>query len=296
MAYFDIERSAELVDRLCGQHADPRLRTIIGAIVRHLHAAIKETQLSPDEWMRAILLLTRAGKKCDDARQEFILLSDILGVSALVDALAALRPPGATENTVLGPFHVNNATRYANGADIRLTATGAATLVRGRVTDMHGTPVAGANVDVWQADHAGFYDVQCPADIPQGNLRGQFTSDDDGYYWFVTSKPRHYPIPCDGPVGELLKDLDRPSIRPAHIHFIVSASGYEPVITHYFSHDCPFLEQDPVLGVKASLIANFRPFDAESDHAIADVPGIEWVTSCNFVLVQRGGHVTTPES
>lgn len=284
MAYFETEQSALLVDSRCGATANPRLRTIADALVRHLHAAVKETALTPEEWMTAISFLTRTGHMCDDKRQEFILLSDVLGISMLVDALATQRGPGATENTVLGPFYVSNAPRYENGADIRIAKKGETALIEGTVTDLAGKPVSGANIEVWQADADGFYDVQRPTSTPEGNLRGQFTSDDLGQFHFVTAKPLHYSIPCDGPVGELLEGLARPAIRPAHLHFIVSAPGFERVTTHFFVHDCPYLDQDPVLGVKTSLITEFRRPDAPSNDRGLGLEPIQWAAQCDFVL------------
>lgn len=287
MPYFEAASSALLVDSLCGADANPRLRTIVDAVIRHLHAAVKETALTPEEWLTAISFLTRTGQMCDDKRQEFILLSDVLGISMLVDALATQRGPTATENTVLGPFYVSNAPRYENGADIRIEKKGEAALIEGTVTDLTGKPVPGANIEVWQADADGFYDVQRPTSIPEGNLRGQFASNERGEYHFVTAKPRHYSIPCDGPVGELLDGLARPAIRPAHIHFIVSAPGFERVTTHFFVADCPYLDQDPVLGVKASLIAEFRrPANAHNgpEH---EAQAIEWAARCDFALAPQ---------
>ncbi|WP_019053844.1 dioxygenase family protein [Sphingobium xenophagum] len=282
MPYFEAPRSALLVNSLCGADANPRLRLIVDAVVRHLHAAIKETALTPEEWITAISFLTRTGQMCDDKRQEFILLSDVLGISMLVDALATQRGPGATENTVLGPFYVSDAPRHENGADIRLEKKGEATLIEGTVTDLSGQPISGANIEVWQADTDGFYDVQRPATIPEGNLRGQFTSSEQGGYHFVTAKPLHYSIPCDGPVGELLDGLARPAIRPAHIHFIVSAPGFERVTTHFFVDDCPYLQQDPVLGVKASLIAEFRR--PACSHDSPEPGATQWAARCDFAL------------
>jgi catechol 1,2-dioxygenase len=256
------------------------------SMVRHLHEAIKEVRITPAEWMEAITFLTRTGQISDNKRQEFILLSDVLGVSMLVDTLAHDTTSGATANTVLGPFHVSDAPHYANGADIRLKQTGEAMWVAGGVRDTEGRPVAGANLDVWQADDSGFYDVQRPNDLPEWNLRGQFTTDGNGHYDFITSKPLHYPIPSDGPVGDLLNALDRPFIRPAHLHFIVTADGYAPVITHYFDDRCPYLQYDPVLGVKSSLLTRFEPNVEHSGSAKSD--SVKWTARCDFVLA-RGG-------
>lgn len=257
-ALFTEENSAATVNARMSPDADARLREIMGAVVRHLHAAVKEVEPTQEEWMAAIDFLTRTGQMCNQWRQEFILLSDVLGVSMLVDAINHRRPAGATENTVLGPFYVADAPQYENGANICLDGKGEPLLVTGTLKDVDGQPIPGARIDVWQTNDDGFYDVQQKGVQPDWNLRGVFTSDAEGRYHFLSVKPRYYPIPDDGPVGKLLTSLGRHPNRAAHIHFIVAADGYDPVTTHIFTPDCQYLDQDAVFGVKASLIADFQ--------------------------------------
>ncbi|PPT73834.1 6-chlorohydroxyquinol-1,2-dioxygenase [Xanthomonas arboricola] len=270
-----------------GAAADPRLRAILEVLTRHLHEAVKEIEPTHEEWFAAIRFLTDTGHMCTDWRQEFILLSDVLGVTMLVDSINHRRPSGATPNTILGPFYVEGAPRYPNGANICLDGKGIPTLVRGRVLDIHGQPIAGATLDVWQTNDDGFYDVQQKGVQPDYNLRGLFTSEADGRYWLRTVKPRFYPIPYDGPVGKLLKAVDRHPNRAAHLHFIVEAPGFQQVITHIFAPDCPYLAEDAVFGVKRELVAEFRQVD---DPALAEQYGlppsfllVEW----DFILAPR---------
>lgn len=289
VAYFDANHSADIVNSRMGSNADPRLRAIMHVVVRHLHAAIREAAITPREWLGAISFLTDTGRMCTQWRQEFILLSDVLGVSMLVDALNHQRPPGATENTVLGPFHVANAPRYRNGDNICIDGKGEPLLVRGRVIDSEGRPVAGALVDVWQANADGYYDVQQRGIQPDFNLRGIFETNESGEYWFRTVKPRWYPIPDDGPVGRMLAALDRLPNRAAHLHFVFAASGFETVITHIFTPDCPFLSEDAVFGVKRSLITDFR---STNDRVRATELGFDnpfWEVNWDCVLARLPG-------
>jgi protocatechuate 3,4-dioxygenase beta subunit len=239
-----------------------------------------------DEWMFGIEFLTRTGHLSTDWRQEFILLSDTLGVSMLVETLNNHKMSGETESTVLGPFYIANAPRYENGANICLDGKGPPVWVEGRVTDAEGRPIAGATLDVWQANEDGFYDVQQKGVQPDMNLRGVFTSDADGRYYFRSAYPRYYPIPFDGSVGDMLRALDRNAYRPAHLHFIVSAPGFERVTTHIFTPDCPWLKEDAVFGVKESLIADFRDIDDPARAKKLGLPNpfksVEW----NFVLAK----------
>ncbi|MBM3092435.1 6-chlorohydroxyquinol-1,2-dioxygenase [Ensifer sp. T173] len=285
--YFTEEASAEVVNARMGQEADPRLREVMGTIVKHLHAAVKEIEPTHEEWLTAIKFLTAVGQMCTDWRQEYILLSDVLGVSMLVDSINHRRPSGATENTILGPFYVPEAPRYDHGTNICLDGKGEPLVVTGRVLDTDGKPIAGALVDVWQTNDDGFYDVQQKGVQPDWNLRGVFTTNEAGEYWYRSSKPRFYPIPDDGPVGKLLGALGRHPNRAAHIHFIVSAEGYDPVITHIFSPDCEYLDQDAVFGVKDSLIAKFeRVTDADRAQALEfDEPF--WSVNWEFVLASK---------
>ena len=285
--YFTEENSADVViGRM--KTKDARFREVMGAVIRHLHEVVKEVEPTNDEWMAAIQFLTRTGQISTDWRQEYILLSDTLGVSMLVDAINNRKPSGATETTVLGPFYVSDAPRYDNGANICLDGKGQPLLVRGRVTDTEGRPVAGALLDVWQTNEDGFYDVQQKGVQPDMNLRGVFQTDADGRYWFRSVKPRFYPIPSDGPVGQLLEQMGRHPFRPAHIHFIVGAEGFEPITTHIFSPDCPYLHSDTVFGVKESLIADYQQVDDPRQAAEQGLPNPFWAVDCDFVLARPG--------
>ncbi|MGR9202284.1 intradiol ring-cleavage dioxygenase [Rhizobium leguminosarum] len=285
--YFTEENSVDVVNARMGTDIDPRLREVMGTIVKHLHAAVKEIEPTHEEWLAGIKFLTQVGHMCTDWRQEFILLSDVLGVSMLVDSINHRRPNGATENTILGPFYVPEAPRYAPGTNICLDGKGEPLVVRGRVLDTNGQPVEGALVDVWQTNDDGFYDVQQKGVQPDWNLRGVFTTDENGEYWFRSSKPRFYPIPDDGPVGKLLGSLGRHPNRAAHIHFIVSAEGYDPVITHIFSPDCEFLDQDSVFGVKDSLIAEFESVLDEDKARELQFTSPYWAVNWDFVLASK---------
>jgi catechol 1,2-dioxygenase len=280
-AYFEASRSVEVVNARMGPDIDPRLREVMSIVVRHLHAAVTEAKITGEEWMKGIQFLTDVGQMCTAWRQEYILLSDVLGVSMLVDAINHQRPEGSTENTVLGPFHVEGVPHYENGANICLDGKGEPLLVRGRVLDNDGSPVAGATLDVWQTNDDGFYDVQQAGIQPEHNLRGIFTSNENGEYFFRSVKPRYYPIPDDGPVGKLLASLGRHPNRAAHLHFIVRAPGYQTVVTHIFTPDCRYLGEDAVFGVKRSLIADFRRTDEGNDDTAPS-----WQVDWDFVLVK----------
>jgi len=255
------QRLTQKVLASLGQCKDLRLREIIETLVRHMHAFVREVELTEAEWHQAIRFLTATGQMCDDKRQEFILLSDVLGVSMLVDTVNNRKRPGATESTVLGPFYVADAPKRALGDNICLDGKGEPLLVSGRVLDEQGAPIADASLDVWQAHDDGFYDVQQPGVQPAMNLRGLFKADHDGRYWFRSVKPRHYSIPYDGPVGKLLAVLGRHPNRPAHLHAIVSAAGFATVTTHIFVDDDRYLASDAVFGVKEGLIGKFVRHD-----------------------------------
>ena len=250
----------ELTDLVLAKIAaapDPRFRAVMRALVTHLHAFVREVGLTQEEWRTAIDFLTATGRKCDAKRQEFILLSDTLGVSMLVDAVDHRKHEGATESTVLGPFYVEGAPLLPLGADIAAGEAGTPTFVSGLVTDVSGKPIAAATLDVWQTDDDGFYDVQQPQK-GEMRLRGRFAADKDGRYRFRTVKPVSYPIPADGPVGAMLDKLGRHPYRPAHLHVMVSAPGHAPVATHVFVAGDPYIESDAVFGVKPSLILDFK--------------------------------------
>jgi protocatechuate 3,4-dioxygenase beta subunit len=248
--------AAELTARVIARHSnvpDPRLKQIIIALVAHLHSFATEVGLTQEEWAAGIQFLTAAGHITNETLQEFILLSDTLGLSMLVDLIDHCADSGETESTVLGPFWVPDAPWRENGAVIARPQDGEPLYVFGRVTDLDGAPLAGAIVDVWQASGSGLYDVQDP-DQPPGNLRGRFRTDADGRYDFWTVRPVPYPIPDDGPVGKMLAALGRHPWRAAHIHVRVSADGHEPVTTHVFDADSRYLDSDTVFGVKPTLI------------------------------------------
>ena len=285
--YFDEARSAEVVNARMGADVSPRLRQVMSALVRHLHAAVKEVEPTHEEWLAAIKFLTETGQMCSDWRQEYILLSDVLGVSMLVDAINHRRPSAATPNTILGPFYVADAPHYPLGADICQDGKGQPMVVLGSVTGLDGEPVAGATLEVWQTNDDGFYDVQQQGIQPEHNLRGVFTSDADGSYWFKSVKPRHYPIPDDGPVGKLLASLGRHPNRAAHLHFIVTAPGYAPVITHIFTPDCPYLSQDTVFGVKRELVADFVQVDDAAQATQLGTTAPFWRVDWNFTLAPQ---------
>ena len=242
---------------------DPRLREILEATTRHLHELVRELRPTQEELAAALGFLTDVGHACTETRQEFVLLSDVLGVSMLVETING--DPHGTETTVLGPFHMTESPVRGLGDSIDLLGRGTPCVVSGQVTDEEGVPIAGATVDVWQCNEEGFYDVQQPDVQPAGNGRGLFTTDADGGFRFRTVVPSHYPIPTDGPVGALLHATGRHPYRPAHIHFIVGAEGFKPLTTHAFVAGSPYLDSDAVFAVKQSLVVDF-------DVAGSDVP------------------------
>ena len=248
---------------------------MLSALIRHLHAVATETALTPAEWMAGIEFLTAVGQKCDPQRQEFILLSDVLGLSSLVQTINAAE--GATEPTVLGPFYLPGSPRREMGEQIGRAKDGEPTLIRGCVTDAAGRPLAGATLDVWQGNSNGLYDIQ-DADQPDYNLRGIFTTGSDGNYWFRTIRPVSYPVPIDGPVGDIFRASGRHNWRAAHVHAIVSAPGYQPVTTHIFDSGNEYLGSDAVFGVRESLIQEFKPAGG------ADSPDVKYTVDVDFAL------------
>lgn len=237
---------------------DPRIRRVSEALVRYLHAFLREVRPTQKEWEYGIDFLTRTGHMCDDKRQEFILLSDTLGVSMLVDAINHPVPEGATETTVLGPFYVQSAPEKQLGDDISGGMEGEAMIVSGSVSTVDGQPLVGAVVDVWHSDNDGYYDVQQLNKSDDFAMRARFHADQNGRFHFWSIKPAAYPIPHDGPVGEMLKAQGRHPWRPAHVHFMISAPGYEQLVTHVFVAGDQYLDSDVVFGVKDSLIREFK--------------------------------------
>jgi protocatechuate 3,4-dioxygenase beta subunit len=282
--YFTTKHSVQVVQDRSGPKANKRSKELVDSLVKHLHAFVKETKPTLDEWMYGINFLTRTGHLSNDWRQEFILLSDALGISMLVETLNNHKMSGETESTVLGPFYIPNAPRYENGANICLDGKGEPVWVQGRVTNAKGKAIAGATLEVWQTNDEGFYDVQQKGAQPENNLRGIFTSDAKGHYSFRSAYPRFYPIPYDGTVGDMLKSLDRNPNRPAHLHFMISAPGYEKLVTHIFTPDCPWLKEDAVFGVKESLIADFKWTDDLKRAAAFGLPNPFREVTWNVVL------------
>lgn len=282
--YFTEENSAEVVVSRNADAKDARLAEVMAVITKHLHAAVKEIEPTQEEWFEAIKFLTSVGHMCDDWRQEFILLSDSLGVSMLVDAINNRKPSGASESTVLGPFHVPDAPELPMGADICLDQKGEPMLVKGRILDTEGQPIEAAKIDVWQANDEGFYDVQQKGLQPDFNLRGVFRTGADGGYHFKGVKPKFYPIPADGPVGQMLDKLGRHPYRPAHLHYILEAEGFETLITHIFDPDDPYIHSDAVFGVKESLLAKFDLIEDPDKIAEAGFDGPYFEVIHDFIL------------
>ena len=284
--------TAAVIERMANCR-DERLKEIVASVVTHLHAIVREVEPTVEEWAFAIDFLTRTGQICDDTRQEFILLSDTLGVSMLVDAINHRRTAAATESTVLGPFHVSGAPHLQMGDSISRDGKGEPLYISGTVVDESGRPVGGALLDVWQTSFDGFYDVQ-DARQPEMNLRGQFITPADGRYFFRSIKPSSYPIPSDGTVGTMLAALGRHPMRPAHVHFIVSAPGYHTVTTHVFVEGDPYLDSDAVFGVKESLIV---PFVRHDDPSAAQRLGLGnpfYTAEYDFVLARAAAVTTAP--
>ena len=284
--YFTVEDSADVVTSRNANAKDERTREVIEVIVRKLHEATKEINPTQEEWMGAVKFLTDVGHKCDDVRQEYILLSDVLGVSMLVDALNNKKPLGASESTVLGPFHVEGAPELEMGSNICLDAKGEDLVVRGKILDTEGNPIDSAILDVWQANDEGFYDVQQKGIQPEFNLRGKFRTGTDGNYWFKAVKPKYYPIPDDGPVGMMLAALGRHPYRPAHLHYIIEAAGFDTLVTHIFDPDDIYIDSDAVFGVKESLLAEFKLIEDGDRASELGFDGSFWEVEQDFVLVR----------
>ena len=253
------EREAEVTEQVLRSFADcadPRLREVMQALVRHVHAFVREVRLTEDEWNRGIDFLTRTGHITDDRRQEFILLSDVLGVSMQTVAVNNEAYGDATEATVFGPFFVENSPEIGHGGDLAFGAVGEPCWVEGSVTDTDGAPVAGARIEVWEADEDGFYDTQYGDE--RTAARAHLSSDADGGYRFWALTPTPYPIPHDGPVGQLLAATGRSPMRASHLHFMVSAPGRRTLVTHIFVRGDALLASDAVFGVKESLVKDFH--------------------------------------
>jgi hydroxyquinol 1,2-dioxygenase len=264
--------------------ASPRFQEIVQSLVNHLHAFLREVNLTEEEWRQAVDFLTRTGQISTDKRQEFILLSDTLGASMQVIGINNRKVAGATEATVFGPFYVKDSPHWENGDDIAQGAPGEPCFVDGTVRGLDGTPIPGAQLEIWQADEDGLYDVQ-KHELSGSQGRGQLNADADGRFYFRTIKPEPYPIPSDGPVGDLLKAAQRSPMRPAHIHFRIQATGYDTLTTHVFQSGDPYIDSDAVFGVKDSLIAEFQraPQGPAPDGTPLDTPF--WTMHYDFVLM-----------
>ncbi|RPB09944.1 aromatic compound dioxygenase [Morchella conica CCBAS932] len=265
------------------QGPDKRLQFLMHSLVSHLHDFARETRLTTDEWMGAIHFLTATGQKCTDTRQEFILLSDTLGLSMLVDAMNHPKPPGATEGTVLGPFHTHDALEFENGESICSAGKGEAMLVLCTLRDTAGRPVVGASVDIWETDETGHYDTQY-ADRGGPDCRGILRSGEDGF-WFKGIRPVPYPVPTDGPVGDMLLKLKRHAYRPSHMHFKINAPGFDELVTALYVRGDPYETSDAVFGVKSSLIIDLRKIE---DAALAAKHGMQvgdWLLVHDFVII-----------
>jgi hydroxyquinol 1,2-dioxygenase len=280
MRQFNEDTLTDAVIARLKETKNPRFRQIMTGLVKHLHAFAREVELTEEEWFEGIKFLTATGKMCDDKRQEFILLSDVLGLSMMVVALNHKTPPGATEATVLGPFFAHGAPEFEYGADLRQGAAlkGEDTYVTGRVLSIDGKPIANAALDIWQAKADGIYDVQDPK--AEFELRGRVRANPNGEYAFKSYKPKFYSVPDDGPVGELLRASGNHKMRPAHMHAIVSAPGYQQVITHVFVDGDPYLDSDAVFAVKDSLIGKYRKVDSSEEAKRLGMPNpfvkLEW--------------------
>lgn len=270
-----------------GTAHDPRTRQLMTAAVKHLHAFVREVELTEAEWLGATEFLTAVGKISDAKRKEFILLSDVLGVSMLTVMINGRTPSGATPNTVLGPFHIEDSPILEKGAALPGNLPGEPLYIGGTVRDLDDRPIAGALLDVWQADEDGTYETQIPDS--EARLRGLQYTGVDGRYGFWTIAPKGYSIPMDGPVGTLVRQTAISHFRPAHVHFLVSADGYQPIVTHLFRMGAEFIETDVVFGTKSELIVPFVevPAGVASDGSVAKAPHLR--VDYDFFLTKVAG-------
>jgi hydroxyquinol 1,2-dioxygenase len=236
---------------------DPRFKRVMTSFITHLHDFVREVELTEEEWINAIQFLTDVGQKCSPQRQEFILLSDTLGVSVLVITINHRAENGTAESTVLGPFYWEGAPELPRGSNLAEGVTGEPAFYSGRVLSVDGRPLPNAVLDVWSGNGEGTYDMQMPGEFAM-KARGKIRTDEQGRYWFRSIRPTFYPVPTDGPVGRMLRKMGRHPYRPGHIHMIVSAPGHAAVTTHLFVADSDYLDSDAVFGMKESLVANFN--------------------------------------
>ncbi|MGY1742077.1 MULTISPECIES: dioxygenase family protein [unclassified Blastococcus] len=266
---------------------DPRTAEVLTALVRHLHDFAREVRLTEAEWMAAIQWLNRTGQISSEKREEFILASDVLGLSMLVVQMNHRLDPAATPATVLGPFHIPGSPELGFGGDMSDGLGGVPLYVHGTVRDLAGNPVPGARLDVWQADAEGLYESQ-HAEVDEARLRGIYRAREDGTYCVRTIAPKGYTIPMDGPVGDLIGRTDISHFRPAHVHFLLDVPGFEPLITHLFQEGAEYLDSDVVFGTKQELVVRFdeRPAGPTPDGGSSEVPWLE--ARYDFVLQPRG--------
>jgi len=288
MPYATEENLTDLAVKQWAACHSPRLRQVMQSLVKHLHGFAREVELKQDEWLMAVDWLARTGKLSSEKRQEFILLSDVLGMSMLVDAINHRFPDGATPSTVIGPFHIDDSPELPMGADMAEGLKGEPCFLVGTVSDLNGKPVQGAKLDLWQADADGLYESQLGAQEP--TLRAVFHTGADGKYAIRTIAPPGYSIPMDGTVGDLLRHTDISHFRPAHIHFYISADGYEPLITHLFKKGAKYIDSDVVFGVKDKLIVEFEkhPAGKTPTGEVSETPFV--VVKYDFVLSNAKRH------
>ncbi len=258
MAEYNEQNLTDEVIKSYSKTESKRFNEILASIIKHTHAIVREVNLTHEEWFKVIEFLTATGKKCDDKRQEFILLSDVLGISMMLEMVNNRNDKKGTDSTVLGPFHTNNAPVFDNNSTIAHSINGEVVNISGTVKNTNGKPISGAKIDVWQAGPDGMYDVQKNEDV---NLRGILTANDRGAFNFNSIMPKYYPVPTDGPVGELLHSAKRHPYRPAHIHFLINAPGYKTLTTHLFVKGDKYIDSDAVFAVRDSLIVNFNKND-----------------------------------
>jgi protocatechuate 3,4-dioxygenase beta subunit len=276
------QNSADLVARRLSQGADAELGRALATVVRHLHQVVRELRPSPKDWRAAIDFVTEVGHASDERRQEWVLLSDLLGVTQLIEEINVQRPRGATPNTPRGPFYRADAPKLPLGFDICLDGIGERLSVTGHVRDLDGRPVPLACVDTWQANPQGHYENQQPDLQPEFNLRGRFLADEHGDFHYRTVRPAGYKVPDDGPAGELLGRLGYPLFRPAHLHFIISAPGFDTLTTHVYDRADAHIRDDAVLAVRPELLGDFQRVGAASG-------GVEWSVDFTFVLARAQG-------
>jgi hydroxyquinol 1,2-dioxygenase len=272
----------ELARQRWGTAHDERTRELLTALVQHLHDFAREVRLTEDEWMAAIQWLKRAGQISDEKREEFILASDVLGLSMLVVQMNHRLDPGATPATVLGPFHIAGSPELGYAADMSEGLPGTPLFVTGTVRSLNGTPVGGAVLDVWQADEEGAYEGQL--EVEEARLRAKYSTREDGTYCIRTIAPKGYAIPMDGPVGDLIRQTDISYFRPAHVHFLLNVPGFEPLITHLFEEGGQYLDSDVVFGTKQELVVAYKHHEPgpTPDGGTSDVP---WISATyDFVL------------